>query len=199
MRRRVLAALLGLLALGTGCQDQRAMVYAPWEEGLGLIFEDPRLPADIRWDARLQVLVSRSRLGINGERAVDLLVTTQTGQHHRALVERGGGLYQETEDGHLLRILPERFPAVQRWREGDLYCRILARGAWLDTRVALPDQPDRMGIWVERLSLSDPVQRIRTLYLPDLGEVESWVWIKDAWVCTSRLAGRGWVDAGRGA
>jgi hypothetical protein len=55
---------------------------------------------------------------------------------------------------------------------------------------------DATGIWVESFSTSDPTNRSRTLYLPDLGEAETLSWDQAhwRWVATNRLVTRGFTE-----
>jgi hypothetical protein len=49
-----------------------------------------------------------------------------------------------------------------------------------------------VGVWVEARPLQGP--RRRTLYLPNLGEVEAQEEHGDGWVTVNRLVARGFVD-----
>jgi hypothetical protein len=49
-----------------------------------------------------------------------------------------------------------------------------------------------VGVWVEAQPARGPLRR--TLYLPDLGEVESLELRDGAWIAVNRLVGRGFTD-----
>jgi hypothetical protein len=196
VRRALLPALLAA-ALSTACAPGgvKGAVYAPWEEGLTLVFENPRLPDALRREARFQVRVAKAPLHPSGERQVHLTLTDGTGQVEAFFVQKGGAV-ERVEGDRRFPVLPEGFPRVDRWSDPEhhLHSWVLGRGAWEGGSVRLDDDAHRVGVWVETGSDQDPAYRRRSLLLPDLGEVEAYDWVDGRWLCSKRLVGRGWVD-----
>ena len=71
--------------------------------------------------------------------------------------------------------------------------RVLGRAVADLHGLKLPDTADRVGVWVESESPQGP--RLRTYFLPDIGEVETLVWRQGAWLSANRLVSRGFTDA----
>jgi hypothetical protein len=193
--RRILASLgsLALLA-GLACQPQpsRPAIYGPWEEGLTLAYEDPTLPPSQRRDRRLQIRVTQSRIAPNEPGLVKLDYTSLRGQLSVLLRHGKGGITLLAEDGKpLAQLLPEGFPATTTWSNRGTTFHVLGRAAW-DAGSILPPGAEAVGFWVEAVPPSGP--RTRTLYLPDLGEVETMEWRDGAWVTVNRLVARGYTD-----
>jgi hypothetical protein len=68
---------------------------------------------------------------------------------------------------------------------------VIGRAAW-EGAALLPPTADPVGVWVE----TGPPQGVhrRTLYLPNLGEVESREERDGTWVVVNRLVARGFTD-----
>lgn len=190
--RRALALLALAAALGCGTVERFPPPYAAWEGGLVLQYEDPRIQDPVaRRDARLQLRVARSSVLPTGERLVALTVTSQHGEGQVSLQIRQKGVFLVGDRGTLAPMLPEGFPKVERWSDGEERSRILGRGAWLDPSVRLDDPSHEVGWWVETVR---PGLVKRTLYLPNVGEAETWHQVDGRWICVNRLVGRGFVD-----
>ena len=192
--RAVLTCLMpAFLLLSLACQPRAAApVYGPWEEGLTLVFEDPSQPQPQRSADRLQVRVARATMQPGAPTLVQLDLANTRGQMSLLLRHQDGGITLVGEDGHVLaRSLPSGFPAVPGWTDRGTEFRVVGRAAWDGTAI-LPATSDPVGVWVE----ARPVQglRRRTLYLPNLGEVESREERDGTWVIVNRLVARGFTD-----
>lgn len=190
---RVLARLAPFaLLLGLACQPARApKVYGPWEEGLTLTFEDPSQPQPRRSTDRMQVRVAKSSLAPGAPGLVQVDVASLQGQLPITFRHQNGGISLVTDQGQLLAVsLPTGFPATATWTERGTEFRVIGRGAW-DGAALLPATADPVGVWVEARPTQGP--RRRTLYLPDLGEVETRVERGDAWITVNRLVARGFT------
>ncbi|WP_291270982.1 hypothetical protein [Geothrix sp.] len=181
------------LVFSLACQPRAAApVYAPWEEGLTLAFEDPSLPQPQRSQDRLQVRVARSSVSPGAPRLVQLDLTSLRGQLSFVARHQDGGITLLGEDGRALaQTLPPGFPQTAAWEDRGTQFRVIGRAAW-DGAAILPATAATVGVWVEARPLQGP--RHRTLYLPNLGEVESQEERAGTWVTVNRLVARGFVD-----
>jgi hypothetical protein len=190
-----LAAFLfpAALLLIAGCQPSaQAPVYGPWEEGLTLAYEDPSQPQPRRSNDRLQVRVNRSEIAPGAPRLVQLQLTSLQGQTTVTVRHQDGGIALLDEDGRpAAQSLPVGFPATAAWTERGTQFRVLGRATW-EGAALLPATSDPVGIWVEARPAQGPLRR--TLYLPNLGEVESLEQRENAWVTVNRLVARGFID-----
>ncbi|MFN7959371.1 MAG: hypothetical protein U0P46_13745 [Holophagaceae bacterium] len=188
-RRLAPAALL----LGLACQPPAApKVYCPWEEGLTLTFEDPSRPQPERSANRLQVRVAKSAIAPGLPTLIQVDVASLRGQMPMTLKQQDGGVSLVTDQGqHLSVSLPAGFPATTAWKERGTEFRVLGRAAW-DGAALLPATSDPVGIWVEARPLQGP--RRRTLYLPNLGEVETQEERGGAWISVNRLVAYGFTS-----
>jgi hypothetical protein len=187
---------LGPLALlaGLACQPQpsKPVILGPWEEGLTLSYENPTLPASQRMNRRLQVRVAQARIAPNEPGVVQLTYTSLQGQVSLLVRHAKGGMALFTEDGKpLIQLLPEGFPTVTSWVDRGAAFHLVGRAAW-DGAALLPPGSDPVGFWVEVVPPNGP--RSRTLYLPNLGEVETQEWREGAWVTVNHLVARGFTD-----
>ena len=190
--RASLGPLVLLTALAFQPQPSRPAIYGPWEEGLTLAYEDPSLPPSQRMEHRLQVRVAQSHLAPKEPGLVRLDYTSLRGRFSLQVRYANGGVTLLAEDGRsIAQPLPEVFPTVTTWVDRGISFRLLGRAAW-DGGDILPAGSDAVGFWVEAVPPSGP--RTRTLYLPDLGEVETQEWRNDAWVTVNRLVARGFTD-----
>ncbi len=190
------AALLlapGALLLSLACQPRPAApIYGPWEEGLTLVFENPSLPQPQRSEDRLQLRVARSPLTPGAPKVVQLDLASTRG--HMSLLARhqDGGVAIVGEDGReLALVLPAGFPAQGAWAGPGIECRVIGRAAWTGASI-LPATSDPVGVWIEA-RLAQGLRR-RTLYLPDLGEVEAQEERDGGWITVNRLVARGFMD-----
>lgn len=191
MRRVLPAAALVLLA---ACQPQpRGPVrYGPWEEGLTLAYEDPSVPEPQRTQQRLQLRVGRASFPTDGDGTVRLDYTSYQGSLTLVLHHHAGGIALVGPDGKsLAQLLPEGFPRTQAWEDHGTAYQVVGRGTW-DGAALLPATSSRVGVWVEARPAHGPLRR--TLYLPDLGEVESTELRGGEWIPVNRLVGRGFTD-----
>ena len=193
--RGVLKHLLpAVLQTGLACQPRTAtpVLFGPWEEGLTLAYEDPSLPQPLRSEHRLQVRVAHSDLSPGGPSLIQLDLTSIRGQMTVLLKPHAGGLDMVEASGRVLaQVLPAHFPDTAPWADQDTECRVLGRGAW-EGAALLPPGSDPVGVWVEARSSKAPPRR--TLYLPNLGEVEAREERAGTWVIVNRLVARGFTD-----
>ncbi|MBP1770929.1 MAG: hypothetical protein H6P99_92 [Holophagaceae bacterium] len=191
---RVLAcAAVAILGLAAGCQPKAARaLFGPWEEGLTLAFEDPSLPQPQRSADRLQLRVAHATLNPGTDPLIQLDLASARGQMSVLLRHQNGGIALVAEDGRVLsQTLPQGFPNTPSWTDRGTEFRIVGRATWEGAAI-LPATADPVGIWVEARPQSGP--RRRTLYLPNLGEVESHEERDGAWVPVNRLVARGFTD-----
>lgn len=193
MRRslRLLAPAALLLALA--CQPQAEIkVHGPWEEGLTLAFEDPSQPPAQRTADRLQVRVARGSMGPQPPAQVQLTLTNARGQISLLLRYQDGGTFLVDPQGQVLaQSLPPGFPEVVTWTDRETTYRVIGRAAW-EGAALLPATAKSVGVWVEARPSHGP--RRRTLYLPNLGEVETVVARDGTWVTINRLVAVGFTD-----
>ncbi len=182
-----------VLLLGLACRPQEApKVYCPWEEGLTLAFEDPSQPQPQRSANRLQVRVAKAAITPGPPSLIQVDVASLQGQRSVTLKHRDGGVSLLTDQGQVLSVsLPAGFPATTAWTDRGTAFRVLGRAAW-DGAGLLPATADPVGIWVEAQPAQGP--RRRTLYLPNLGEVEVREERAGTWVTVQRLVSYGFTD-----
>lgn len=186
-------AAVAILGLATGCQPRTAQpLFGPWEEGLTLAFEDPSQPQPQRSADRLQLRVARATLNPGTAPLVQLDLASSRGQMSVLLRHENGGIALVAEDGRVLsQTLPQGFPNTASWTDRGTAFRIVGRATWEGAAI-LPATSDPVGVWVEARPQAGP--RRRTLYLPNLGEVESLEERDGAWVPVNRLVARGFTD-----
>jgi hypothetical protein len=167
-------------------------VYGPWYEGLTLVFEDPSLPHPQREAERMQVRVARSTLAPGAPGLVQLDLTSLQGQTTMWARHHQGGIDWVDEHGQVLSVaLPVHFPEIPAWVDHGIQFQVIGRAAWEGAAI-LPATSDPIGIWVEARSPQD--RRLRVLYLPNLGAVESREERNGTWVVVHRLVARGFTD-----
>ena len=188
---KLLAPAALLLALA--CQPRTAEpLFAPWEEGLTLAYEDPSQPQPQRFSNRLQVRVAKSSLAPGTPRQVQLDLASVRGQLSLFLRQQDGGVALVAGDGRVLgQLLPPGFPNTPTWTERGVEYRVIGRAAWSGAAL-LPTTADPVGVWVEA-RLPDGARR-RTLFLPNHGEVEVQELRGTEWVTVNRLVSRGFTD-----
>ena len=196
MKLAPLGALLAL-ALSGGC-DRVLMppanpVYAAWEEGLTLGFEDPTLAPGLRAEKRQQVRVKESR-SAGPVMTVTKTFTSLTGESETVVIQKDGGVTLQTDRTGGIPLLPEGFPdRVGRWEARGSFNWVVGRAAADLPGAHLAGTAGAVGIWVESVALGSGA-RTRTLYLPDIGEAETLTWIQGRWVVTNLLVTRGFTD-----
>ncbi len=192
------SAIAGLLLLA-GCDrsftQARKTVYVPHETGLTLIYEDMTLPPAQRFQQRLQRRVSAEKETPAGRR-ISITYTTFTANQTFDFVSKDGGWAMLQGDTPVFTLLPEGFPdRVDRWEDPTRgwSFEVIGRGALQNSSLDLPDDFDRVGVWVEMRSRGGTRQRI--FYLPGIGEAESRVLKGGQWVLDHQLVSRGFTDA----
>ncbi|HEY3400825.1 MAG TPA: hypothetical protein VGK03_09365 [Geothrix sp.] len=193
MRRALPLVASAALLLSLACQPRMASpVYGPWEEGLTLAFEDPSQLQPQRSADRLQVHVARSSMAPGAPRTVQLDLSNLRGQMSLRVRHQDGGIALLGDDGRVVaQTLPLGFPATTAWEERGVQFRVMGRAKW-EGAALLPATSDPVGVWVEARPQHGP--RRRTLYLPNLGEVEAQEEHGDTWITVNRLVARGFVD-----
>lgn len=193
MRRALRLLAPAVLLLAVACQPQAGpTVYGPWEEGLTLAFEDPSQAQPQRTADRLQVRVTRGSMGPQAPTQVQLDLANARGQISMLLRYQDGGTYLVNPEGQVLaQSLPAGFPAVDTWTDRETTYRVIGRAAW-ESGTVLPASAQTIGVWVEARPSHGP--RRRTLYLPNLGEVETLVERDGGWVAINRLVACGFTD-----
>lgn len=193
MRRALRFLVPAALLLTLACQPQaETQVYGPWEEGLTLAFEDPSQPQPQRSADRLQVRVARGSMGPQAPTQVQLDLANARGQISMLLRYQDGGSYLVSPEGQVLaQALPPGFPAVETWVDRETTFHVIGRAAW-EGATLLPATAQTVGVWVEARPAHGP--RRRTLYLPNLGEVETLVERDGRWIAINRLVARGFTD-----
>ena len=184
------AVLLAYMA----CQPRPAtpIVFAPWEEGLTLAYEDPSLPQPLQSARRMQVRVAHTSLGPGGPSLIQLDLTSSRGQMTVLLCPHDSGLDVVEASGRVLAMaLPAHFPETTHWADRHTECMVIGRAAWEGASI-LPATSDPVGIWVE--ARASQAARRRTLFLPNLGEVETREERDGNWIVVNRLVARGFTD-----
>lgn len=190
-----------LLILGLGCDrlvlPRQRPVYAAWEEGLTLGFEDPST-ADpgLRAGNRLTVRVKASEPTASGL-AVTKTFTSLTGQYETKVLQKDGGVRLLIDAQGGIMMLPEGFPdRVSRWEARGAFNWVVGRATASLPGVAFASPADAVGVWVESVALANPAIRTRTLFLPGIGEAETLTWVpaQGRWVVTNQLVTRGFTD-----
>jgi hypothetical protein len=200
MKLAVLATV-AVLAFSQGCDrlltPARPRVYAAWEEGLTLGFENPQqADATARAATRQMVRVKEAKASAGGM-IVTKTFTSFSGQWETRVLQNAGGVRLLTDAPGGILMLPEGFPdQVSRWSARGTYNWVVGRAAADLPGVRFADPGAAVGVWVESTAAGDPAQRTRTLFLPDLGEVETLTWNQGQgrWDCTNQLVTRGFTD-----
>lgn len=196
--RRFLAPLALVLAL-PGCRLKRMeapALYAPWEEGRTLGFEDPSLPTpEAQRASRFQLRVAQGLMDPTRAGLVKLTQTTLRNEPYTYTLRLdSGGVELLGEDGKSVAwMLPKGFSeGTAPWSDArrGLHFQVLGPGAW-ENPAQVKGVSDPVGIWVEA---TGPMGRRRTLFLRGLGEVETQVWREGRWVVVNRLVDMGFLD-----
>ena len=199
MKLALLATALIALGLASGCDrmvmPEAPVVYAPWEEGLTLGYENPSLDGSRRQAERYQLRVKEARPGSGGRLVVET-ITTLAGQVDLAFLQREGGVSIGPDPEGRLRLLPLGFPdRTPRWEDRGTFHWVVGRATVQLPGVRFPDRQGVTGVWVESLPVAGEGPRVRTLYVPDIGQAETLLWQGGRWVCVFRLVSRGFTDA----
>jgi hypothetical protein len=192
-------APLALLLLLPACQFKRQeapAIYAPWEEGQTLGYENPSLATPERQrESRFQVRVAQGLMDPDKAGLLRLTHSSFTSAPFTYTVRVAEGSVELLkEDGSTNAwVFPKGFPdRVGQWRDEarKLDCRVLGPGAW-DNPAHVKGVHDPVGVWVE---VTGPEMRRRSLFLRGIGEVESQVWREGAWVTVNRLVDMAMTD-----
>ncbi len=188
----IFAAAALLLAAGCDRMIHREPppVYAPWEEGLTLVYANPSQPAF----ERQQMRVKSSTLTPQGRVVVETF-SNLSGQSEITVTQKNGMEAMKREGQEDFVLFPEGFPdRVSRWTDsrGVLFS-VIGRARVDLPGVKLPD-PDATGIWIEWVAPFPGSMPNRTLLVPDYGEVETITLKNGKWVTVNRLVSQGFTD-----
>jgi hypothetical protein len=202
MKLLSLGAALLLLAFTPGCDRVLAPpehpIYTAWEEGLTLGYEDPSLEPGPRAQRRQQVRVKESKGSAAGWE-ITKTFGTLTGQWEFRSTAADGGVTLDAGGAGGITQLPAGFPdRVSRWESRGTFSWVVGRASADLPGVRLADPQGAVGIWVESFRPDQPRVRIRTFYLPDIGEAETLTLRDGRWIATNRLVSRGFTDAPAG-
>ena len=196
--RRLLVPL-ALLSVLPACRLKRMeapAVFAPWEEGRTLGYEDPSLPTpEAQRASRFQIRVAQGLMDPTRAGLVKLTQTTfQSEPYTYTLRLEDRGVELLGEDGKSVAwILPKGFSeATAPWSDPKrgLSFRVIGPGTW-ENPAQVKGITDLVGLWME---VEGPAEKRRTLFLRGLGEVETRVWRGDRWVAVNRLVDMGFLD-----
>ena len=193
------AAALAAILLLTGCDHclmpPRPAVYAAWEEGLTLGYENPSLASAQRAQERFQVRVKATRPSPEG-RSVVQTMTTLTGASDLTFFQEHGGVSLAAGSEGRVRVLPAGFPdRTSRWEDRGVYHWVVGRACVQLPGVRFAEPGPVEGVWVESAPMHAPGPRWRALYLPDVGQAETLLWNNGQWQCVFRLVSRGFTDS----
>ncbi len=199
MRRFGIFALVPVLVLvlasGLACERTDSdQLFAPVEAGLTLAYENPSLPQPRRTQERMQVRIAKVQQDGN-KLMVTKTFTTFEGQMEALFAYENGGVYliREPKAAPLV-VLPARFPSVKAWEDRGRRNQVEGRAAIPETGLRLPDTMNRMGVWVSSETLDGKGPKLRTFFLPQLGEIETQEFRGGTWVVVNRLFSYGFSD-----
>jgi hypothetical protein len=136
--------------------------------------------------------VAHTTLSPGAPTVVQLELTSFRGHLGLTFRHQDGGVALVDDQGQILaQPLPGGFPKVTSWVDGGTQFSLIGRAAW-DGAGLLPATSDPVGTWVETRS-AQGLHR-RTLFLPNLGEVETREQRAGNWVVVNRLVSRGFTD-----
>ncbi len=188
--------VVALLSVGLACEKPAPqLIFAPTEVGLTVAYEDPSLPEAQRFRERLQVRVASVKEA-DQKRWVTKTFTTQQGELDVLFTYFDGGVSaMKDPTTPSLEILPRGFPNVRPWEERGRRFRVTGRAALTESGLRLPDTVDRVGVWVDSESVDGKGPKLRSFYLPRLGEIETQELKDGKWVAINRMVSYGFVDA----
>ncbi len=193
MRRLTLVSLL--LASGLACErTDPNQLFAPAEVGLTLAYENPSLPAPERAQERLQVRIARVEQADKKLMVTKTFATLQGQMDVLFAYEDGGVSLMRDPKTPALVVLPPRFPNVRPWEERGRRYQVAGRAAMPETGLRLPETMDRTGVWVDSESIDGKGPKLRSFFLPRLGEVETQEFHDGKWVAVNRLFSYGFED-----
>ena len=193
-----LASLAAALALLAACerQDGHAAIYAPTAVGTTLQYEALELDGGTRLNDRLQLRVLQAKQTDDGLEVTCEYSTMQGNAMATFLCQQDGGIFQVNADGSKEMQLPPGFPdSARSWQSNSATFQILGRTKANLERIELYDP---IGVWVEATTIPPQPSpfyfwkgKARILFLPGIGEAETRVLHKGAWVTVRRLVGIG--------
>lgn len=193
MKRIGIAA--ALLASSLACERTPPHeIFAPFEAGLTLAYENPSLPGLRRTQERLQVRIAKVEK-VENKFLVTKTFTTFEGQLEALFAyENGGVSLMKDPQTPVLVVLPPRFPNVLAWADRGRRYHVEGRAAMPETGLRLPDTTSRLGVWVASETLDGKGPKRRSFFLPRLGEIETQEFKDGSWVTTNRLFSYGFSD-----
>jgi len=191
-----LASLVATMALLAACerQDGQPATYAPTAVGTTLQYEALELDNGMRPNDRLQLRVLQAKQTDDGLEVTCDYSTLQGNARATFLCQQDGGIFHIGADGSKDMQLPLGFPdKTTSWQWNSVTFQVLGRAKANLEGIELYDP---IGVWVEATTDSpQPLSlwkgKARILLLPSIGEVETRVLHKGAWVTVNRLVGIG--------
>lgn len=175
------------------------LVYAAFQPGLTLQFENPDLDAEVRVQSRYQVFVKDARKTPEGLEVTTTTASLKGSSATIYLCLQDGGIYTFAVDKDRASVmLPPGFPyETTAWQAAGVNYRAIGRASANLSGIMLPNP---IGVWVEAVpaqtlqpSSANNIKRI--LMMPGIGEVETRVLRHGEWVTTNRLVGLSFTDA----
>ncbi len=184
-----------VLAFSLACeQTDPEQLFAPFEAGLTLAYENPSLPQSRRLQERLQVRIAKIEQ-VDKKWLVTKTFTTFGGQLDVLFAYENGGVSLMKDPKNVaLIVLPAHFPSVKTWEDRGWRYRVEGRAVMPDTGLRLPDTTPRLGVWVMSETLDGKGLKRRSFYLPRLGETETQELQGGKWVTVNRLFSYGFED-----
>lgn len=184
-----------LLASSLACERTTPNeIFAPFEAGLTLAYENPSLPDLRRTQERLQVRIAKVEK-VENKFLVTKTFTTFEGQLEALFAyENGGVSLMRDPKTPVMVVLPPHFPDVKAWEDRSRRYHVEGRAAMPETGLRLPDTTHRMGVWVASETLDGKGPKRRSFFMPRLGEVETHEFQGGTWVTVNRLFSYGFSD-----
>lgn len=175
-----------------------SQIYNAWEDGLTLVFENATLSNSNACTKKQQVVRVERAISTPMGLVVIQAISSPRGMR-TVVVNKNGGVATCTDSScNNAILLPDGFPdTVTQWGSDKSFSRIVGRATTRLPGVHLVDDFNNTGIWVETIHLDQENSRTRTLYLPNIGEVETMLWDhnKRCWTTTRRLIYMSFTDA----
>lgn len=190
--------VMTVLVLSLACdraENTPKEIFAPAQAGQILAYENPTLPQPQRRAERLQIRITKTEL-VGASLMVTKTFTTLQGQMEALFSYNNGGVrLMKDPTNPALVMLPPSFPNVRTWTDRNREYRVEGRAMMPEMDLPLPSTLDRLGIWVASESMDGQGPKLRTFYLPNLGEIETQAFQNGKWVSVNRLVEYGFEDA----
>jgi hypothetical protein len=193
----MIVVVLTLFSCNCPHTADKKQIYFAWENGLTLVFEDLDILSMNDCNKKRRVVRVETVTETPSGLIVNHHVTSPTKAIHTMIINKNCGvrMLSTISDEHFL--LPDGFPGdAAEWKSYGSFHRIIGRAVVRLPGIDSTDHLSVTGIWVETVSLCQPKSRARTLYLPNIGEVETMIWNQSNhhWITTRRLVSVGFTD-----